>query len=112
MLASFLIAGIIGIAFGCFLRASALVAASLVFLIYASSVVHERHAITAIAISFALVATLQAGYTFGLAISGFRKRIASFLEHELCARLRPCDSHEQDRDAGPRPARLNTIDCK
>lgn len=82
MLVSFLIAGAAGVAVGCFFRASALVAASFVLLIYSATVVYERGAISAIAISFALLATMQAGYICGVALSGLRKKIMGFLKHQ------------------------------
>jgi hypothetical protein len=86
MLFTFSIAAIIGIAIGYFLRVSALAAASLGFFVYsiASNAVHGTATLYAIAISFALLGTLQTGYICGLLINGLVKRIGKAL-----ARRRP-----------------------
>lgn len=75
VLVSFLIAGIVGVAVGCFFRASALIVTSFVFLVYGASVVHGWSAIGTIAMFLALLAAVQAGYICGLAISCFGKNI-------------------------------------
>lgn len=86
MLFTFSIAAIIGIAIGYFLRVSALAAASFGFVVYslASNAVHGTGTLCAIAISFALLVTLQTGYICGLIMSSLGERIGKAL-----ARQRP-----------------------
>jgi hypothetical protein len=81
MLLTFSIAAIVGIAIGYFLRVSALAAASLGFVVYslASNAVQGTGTLYTIAISFALLSTLQTGYICGLLISGLGKRIGKAL---------------------------------
>ena len=73
MLLSFLAAGIVGLAIGYFFRGGALGIASLVFLVYAG-VQFQGHAARAIVISLALLATMQAAYICGLALSVFGQK--------------------------------------
>ena len=98
---TFLIVCIAGGFIGCFLRAGALVVASLIFLAYCvvSSVLSEPDAISAVVVSFAMLATLQAGYICGVAISTFGKKVlkTATRHHHLRHRLNslPRSLHEQ-----------------
>ena len=87
---TFLIAGVVGIAAGIFLRAGALVVVSLIFLVYELSVVYANNPLKAIALCLALMTTIQAGYICGLAMSGLGIKIIRFLMNKWRARVRTC----------------------
>ncbi len=72
MLFIILIAAVIGVAIGYFLRVSVLAAASIVFVVYGlvSNLAHGTGALQAIVISFLLLGALQVGYICGLLITG------------------------------------------
>lgn len=82
MLVNFLIAAGAGVAIGCFFRAGTLIAASIVFLIYAATLPIGRDAISTIAISLALLTTIQGGYICGLALSGLLKKTVRVLKQK------------------------------
>ncbi len=75
MLINFLIAGITGVVVGSVFTVRALIAGSVLLLVYAIYVAHAWSALKAIAVTFALVATMQAGYILGLVLSSFAHKI-------------------------------------
>jgi hypothetical protein len=88
MLLSFLTASIVGLAIGYFFRVGALGIASLVFLVYAGVLFHGHLAARAIAISLALLATMQAAYICGLALRVFGQKFLRSFEGN--GRTRTC----------------------
>ncbi len=80
MLINFLVVGITGVFLGCFFRLRAIIVSSLLLLGYAAYIVHDWSAARAIAVTFALLASMQGGYILGLAISS--------LAHKVFVRLR------------------------
>jgi hypothetical protein len=108
MLVDFLIAAGAGVAIGFFFRVAALIAASIAFLIYAAAVPNGRDALSAIAISLALLTTLQAGYICGLALSSLSKKIQRSLKQRYNDRatLSASAKHKSNQ------SELHTIDFK
>jgi hypothetical protein len=114
MLVTFSVAAIVGLIIGYFLRVSALAAVSVGFVVYslASNAVHGTGTLYAIAISFALLCTLQTGYICGLLISGLKKRIGKALarrrSHRPDKSLLRAGSFGQCSECCPRFAGSNT----
>ena len=79
MCTTFLIAAVAGFVVGWFLRAGALVAMSLAFVIYAFVVTAKGNLIQVLWPCFVRLVTIQASYILGLAMSGFAKRSIRFL---------------------------------
>ncbi len=83
MLVTFLLVGLGGLLMGFWLRASALVAGSILVLGFSvsSSIVSGRELLSAFAVSIAFLATLQAGYLLGLLAQSLARSRVSARRH-------------------------------
>jgi hypothetical protein len=83
MLVTFLLVGISGLLMGFWLRASALILGSILVLgiSVSASIINGRELLSALAASMALLATLQAGYLFGLLIQSLARSVVSARRH-------------------------------